>query len=58
MKCPRCGEEDSVAHKYGRCREVRKVWKLFFRAWEKVTGEVISPEDEWVTRWGARWGTF
>ena len=55
MKCPRCGKEDSVAHKYGRCREIREVWKLFLRAWKKATGEDISEEDEWVTRWGARW---
>jgi hypothetical protein len=53
--CPRCKQEDSVAHKYWRCTEVTKLWGLVGRAWERMSGEKLNWNDEWVAAWGARW---
>ena len=36
-KCPRCGQEDSTAHKYSTCVEVKKAWGHTFGAWERLT---------------------
>ena len=41
-------------HKYTECKEIRSVWRLVFKAWERMTGEALESTDSWV---GARWVT-
>ena len=53
--CPRCGVEDSTAHKFWRCEEVVKLWRMIGRAWTRMCGEELKWEAEWVAAWGARW---
>ena len=53
--CPRCARPDSCAHKFGLCGQAERAWRLMLRDWEHATGEHLSPEDPWVTMWGARW---
>ena len=53
--CPRCGVEDSAAHKFWKCEEVVKLWMLIGRAWTRMCGERLKWEAEWIAAWGARW---
>ena len=53
-RCPRCNGEDSAEHKFRKCEEVAKLWKIVGTAWTRVTGEKLDWTDDWVTAWGAR----
>ena len=57
-KCPRCQQWNTTEHKFRRCGEVQTAWRLLLGMWERVTGEALSAEDEWITAWGARWARW
>ena len=58
LPCPRCAAPDSTEHKYRSCPEVANAWRMGLGAWNKWTGEHLSPADESITAWGARWLTW
>jgi hypothetical protein len=37
---------------------VGKLLRLVLRAWGRITGEKLDPNDLWVTRWGVRHHTW
>ena len=55
-ECRRCGHEETCEHKYCGCETAQRAWRIMLDGWERMTGEVLSPNNEWVTMWGARWG--
>ena len=54
--CKRCKSLETISHKYGSCRQTVKAWSTMLEKWKQMTGESLSPTDEWVTIWGVRWG--